>query len=565
MRGAFEGDTMGRGFANALRAALSCTLGTLCLSGTVLAQAPPATPSAADSAAASPPAATVDVRGFSVRGNTLLPQDRIDAALQPFRGPQSLPQLRAAARAVQALYSQAGYGAVVVTLPPQAPADGVVQLQVTEGRLRRVTVEGQRQFSEATVRAGLPALRTGETPRIDRLDAQAQLMNENPARQVRVLLQPGEQPGEVDARVSVVEQPVQRFTVQLDNTGTERTGRLRLSLGWQHANVAGRDQVASLLLQTAPEHPSRVKVASAGWHAPLYDSLMALDAYAAYSDVDGGNTPTAVGNLQFAGRGRAFGLRLGRLLPRLGEVDQRLSLGLDYRAYLNQCAISGLPDGACGSAGESVSVQPLSVEYALRSDGVGRPWSVAVSAQHNLQLGGGLASDAHFAAVRPGAKPRYTTLRANGAAALPVAEGWTLQGRAAAQFTDDALVPGEQFGIGGAASVRGYEERELAGDRGAAASLELLGPDVAALAGWTRALPMLLQPFAFADVGWIENRLATPCLPERTRCTLAGSGLGLRLQRSDLLAKLAVAQALKAGATTERHDWRVHASLALSF
>jgi hemolysin activation/secretion protein len=506
-------------------------------------------------------ASTIEVRDIVVRGNTLLAPAAIDAVLKAHRGPQTLAQLKAAARELQQLYSQAGYGAVVVTLPPQAPADGVVEMRVTEGRLAQVLVAGQRQFSEENIRAGLPALQPGATPRIDRVDAQAQLVNENPAKQVRVLLLPGAQAGEVDARVEVVEQPVQRFSVQLDDTGNARTGRLRLSLGWQHANVADRDQVASLLLQTAPAHPSRVKVASAGYHVPLYAALAALDAYAAYSDVDGGNTPTAVGNLQFAGRGRAFGLRLGKLLPRRGELDQRVTLGLDYRAYLNQCSITGLPDGACGSAGESVSVQPLSLEYALRSDAV-VPWSAALSVQRNLQVGGGLASDAHFAAVRPGAKPRYTLLRGNGAVVLPLAEGWQLQLRGALQFSDDALVPGEQFGIGGVASVRGYDERELSGDRGAAASLELLGPDLAAGVGLRQAV---LQPFAFADGGWIENRLGTPCLVGRTSCTLAGTGLGLRLQRADVQARLAVAQALKQGATTERHDTRVHASLLISF
>lgn len=515
-----------------------------------------AQPSPADAATT-----TIEVRDIVVRGNTLLPPAAIEAVAQRHRGPQTLAQLKALARDVQALYSQAGYGAVVVNLPPQAPAGGVVELQVTEGRLAQVQVAGQRQFSEDNIRAGLPALQPGATPRIDLVDAQAQLVNENPAKQVRVLLLPGAQPGEVDARVSVVEQPVQRFSVQLDNTGNERTGRLRLSLGWQHANVAGRDQVASVLLQTAPEHPSRVKVASAGYHVPFYAALMSLDAYAAYSDVDGGNTPTAVGNLQFAGRGRAFGLRLARLLPRQGELDQRLALSLDYRAYLNQCSISGLPEGACGAAGEDVSVQPLSLEYALRSDSA-VPWSAALSVQRNLQLGGGLASDARFEAVRPGAEPRYTTLRANGALLLPVAEGWQLHVRGALQFTDDALVPGEQFGLGGAASVRGYEERELSGDRGAAGSLELFAPDLSSWVGWRQTQ---LQPFAFADGGWIENRLGTPCLAGRVSCTLAGAGLGLRLQHAGLQGRLAVARALKAGFSTERHDTRAHASLAISF
>ncbi|MBL8880785.1 MAG: DUF58 domain-containing protein, partial [Phycisphaerales bacterium] len=44
--------------------------------------------------------------------------------------------------------------------------------------------------------------------------------------------------------------------------------------------------------------------------------------------------------------------------------------------------------------------------------------------------------------------------------ALPVADDWQLRTRVNTQWTPDALVPGEQFGMGGAQSVRGYEERE---------------------------------------------------------------------------------------------------------
>jgi hemolysin activation/secretion protein len=38
-------------------------------------------------------------------------------------------------------------------------------------------------------------------------------------------------------------------------------------------------------------------------------------------------------------------------------------------------------------------------------------------------------------------------------------------------------VPGELFGVGGAQSVRGYEERELAGDSGLQASFEFTTPE----------------------------------------------------------------------------------------
>lgn len=511
-------------------------------------------PTAADSAAA------VQVSAWRVRGNTLLPAQAIDTVLRGFEGQRRLAELEQAAQAVQALYAEAGYGGVVAYVPPQTIDHGVVELVVVEGKLAAVNVRGNRLFSSDNIRRSLPALAAGATPNLRLVDAQIQLANQNPAKQVQVLLEPGAQPGQSQARVSVAEEPVQRWKATLDDTGNSQTGRLRAGLAWQHANLSDHDDVASLDWQTAPAKPRHVNAVSAGYHLPMYADLAAFDVFAGYSDVSGVNTPTAAGNLQFTGRGAALGLRLTRHLMRQGEVDSRISVGLDDRAYLNQCSIAGLPEGACGSAGESVSVQPVTLEYEARAGGRW-PWTAAVGLQANFQLGGGLDDAARFAAIRPGATPDYVVLHARGEMLAALPAGWRLHGRAAGQWTGDALVPGEQFGIGGAQSVRGFEERELAGDRGSSASLELWAP------AWEPgfAAGARLTPFAFADAGWIDNVLDAPCLDKHTGCRLAGTGLGARLASGALQGELDAAEALTAGATTRKHATRVHFSLGYSF
>ena len=302
-----------------------------------------------------------------------------------------------------------------------------------------------------------------------------------------------------------------------------------------------------------------MKVPSGGLHLPFYRAALSLDLYGAYSDVDAGTSRTAVGDLQFNGRGRALGSRLGWILPRLADADLRLAVGLDQRTYLNQCGIQGLPEGACGSAGESVSVQPVTVELSMRGAGT-VAWSASAAWSRNLQWGGRWSEDARFEAVRPGARPHYATWRLSGSLAAPMPADWQLLARASVQHTDDALVPGEQFGIGGASSVRGYEERELAGDRGVSVAVELASPTLPIPASYG-----LLQALLFADAGQVDNRLDTPCLEDRRRCTLAGMGVGWRWQREGWQARLAVAHALRDGATTGRHDTRAHLLVSASF
>lgn len=503
----------------------------------------------------------VQVRSYQVQGNTLLDAAAVQAALAEHTGPRTLADLQKAAQAVQALYVQAGWAAVVVYLPPQPVADGVVTLNVVEGKVGQVQVQGNQRLSAARVRAALPSLVEGTTPRVRRIDAELQIANENPGRSMAVLLGPGAAPGEVQATVKVDEQPVQRFSASLDNSGNSRTGELRLGLGWQHADLTGHDDALSVNLQTSPTEPSMVRVASLGYRWPLPGLRAAVDLFAAYSNVDGGTQTIAAGDLSFAGAGRILGARSVWYLRRLGEFDQRLTAGLESRAYLNDCSVAGLPAGACGAAGESVAVQPLSLEWAAQQGG-GTPMLFTVGVTHNLALGGSHGDQADFDAVRPGAPRRYTVWRGGAQASMPVLEDARAAARLSLQHSSDALVSGEQFGLGGALSVRGYEERELSGDSGWQLSLELLSPRLGT--DWLPATTDL-RLLAFADAGEVHNQDGLACRAGSATCRASSVGVGLRLGWGPVQLRADLARAMQDAISTGRGDWRAHVAISASF
>jgi hemolysin activation/secretion protein len=533
------------------------TLGLLHLAAAqpVQAQSPSPTP---------PPAAAaeVQVEHFDIEGNTLLPIERIQQRIQPWLGQRTMGQLREAASAVQDLYRRAGYGGVVAFVPEQTVAGGRIRIRVVEGKLQQVEVIDNQHFSRENILASLPALQVGATPDVRRIDAQIQMANENPAKSLQLLLQPGREPGTVAAKLSVVEGPVQRWSGRLDNTGGERTGRWRAALGWQHADLTGNDDVLSTEFQTSPGHWSEVRVLSLGYRVPFYAHSMALDGFAARSDVDGGTTQTAAGDLAFSGRGRVLGLRLSRYLERFGNIDQRLQVGLEQRDYLNDCSIAGLPPGACGGAGASVRLSPLSVGYTLQAAGEYRV-GLSASLAHNLGWGGTNASADAFDRVRVGAKPGYTIGRFSATLAVPLLSFGTVEARGSAQYANRALVPGEAFGVGGAQSVRGYEERELNGDRGVRASLEYGSPNL--LAALPGAEKIRLQAVAFADVGWVQQVGADQCLAGRSTCRIGSLGFGLRAGIPDSQIRLDVARAMAGGNPTRKGDWMLHLLMQQSF
>lgn len=510
---------------------------------------------------AGPAAATMKVSGYQVKGNTLLSPSAVDAVLLPMLGQRTLDELQRAAAAVQLLYAAEGYGAVVAYLPPQSGSDGLVVIEVVEGKVSTVSVTGATRTGNAQVLASLPSLQVGRTPRLRDIDAELRIANENPARNAQVLLKPGQKPGETEAHVAVQEQPPQSWTVGLDNTGNSRTGGYRASLGWQHASLTGHDDVAGVQLQTSPTEPSKLKVISGAYRWPLYGRHMVIEGFAAWSDISGANSTTQVGELSFAGSGRIAGVRLNVYLSRLGDFDQRLSVGWDRRAYLNDCRIAGLPAGACGPAGESVTLTPLSLEWLLQSGGLA-PRSLSLGLAHNLPLGGRNGDAASFDASRAGARRGYTALRFNASAGQPVLEDWQLNVRLAGQVSGDALVSGEQFGAGGSVSVRGYEEREVTGDRGVVTSVELTSPP---LLGEMLPREASLRLVSFLDAGLVANVGDAPCADLRTRCSVVALGVGARYAVGRLQARLDLAYPLKDAVRTQRGDTRAHLAVNLGF
>jgi hemolysin activation/secretion protein len=500
------------------------------------------------------------VSAVRVEGNTLLPAEEVEARVATLVGAErTLADLRGGAAAVQAAYREAGYGGVVAFVPPQDLAAGEVLIRVVEGKLAQVSVSGNERYSEENIRRSLPGLREGETPRVRSIDRDIQLANENPVKDVQVTLAAGARPGEVDAKVEVREEAPLRILLGVENTGDRETGEYRVSVGLQHANLWDRDHIGTVQYQTSPEEPELVDIYAVGYRAPLYGHAASVDAYYGHSSVDNGTTTTTAGPLAFTGKGDVAGLRLNRYLDRRGEYDHRVTFGVDWRDYDNACELGGFGAAGCGPAGVSYVLVPVSLAYTGQVEGPERAWGFSAAVAHNFAG----SAEATFEAARPGAPREYTALRFSAFASQELPRGFGVSGRLTSQWSADALVPGEQLGLGGAESVRGYYERELAGDYGYFASLEGLGPTLRPTLGGEEAS---LRPYVFVDYGRVANHEDAPCLGVDTSCTLSSVGLGARFTLGRRLsAQLDIGRALEDGAVKDEGSTRGHVGLYLVF
>ena len=507
---------------------------------------------------------TGEVSGYEVFGNTLIPAEKIQELLNPYTGQQSLEGITAAANALQNLYVQAGYAGVVTSVPVQTLSNGKVRIDVLEGKLDQIVVQGNNSFSDKNIKAGLPSLKPSFTPNLIDLDTHTLMVNENPAKSVRVVFQPGLRTGQLDALVVTEEQNPVQWTATVDNTGNSSSGRYRASLVFQHANVFDRDHVFNARLNAPVNDPANGLAAGLSYRIPLYQQYASVDLLASYSNVKNRVTPTPAGDLSFAGQGQAVGVRYNWHLPRVGKSKQKISAGLDWRQYRNECSIGDFGSQGCGPAAASVEVHPVTLAYQVFNPG---SFSANVQFASNVLAGGSLGQAQNFEASRPGATPRYWVLSGGYQLVHSLENQSTVSWRANAQHSPHALISAEQFGVGGAYTVRGYAERELVGDRGAATSAEWSTslPWPLQNAGQSGASPQLLGT-VFIDAGLVNNHLGTACKSGKTTCSIASAGIGLMVSQGRRWSiKADLARALTAGTTTQKGDYRLHFLTSLAF
>lgn len=509
---------------------------------------------ACGSAAHSQDAPSFAIRGYQIEGNTLLPPDRVSLTVMPFTGAKSsFETIQLALEALEKAYLQAGYGAVKIEVPEQDLQDGVVRLQVVEARLDRVVVDGAKFHDEANVLRTLPALRKGEVVNLNELQRNLNLANESFAKNTGVTFRQSEGSTQTDAVVRVADDQPMRFVASLDNTGNQASGRYRLGLSLLHANLFNRDHMLSAQLLTSPTRFNKVAILGLGYRIPFYALGDSVDFTLGYSNVDSGR----IDLFSVSGSGLILGARYNHNLANIGEWEHRLSYSIDRRNYGN----SVVPTAGGASLVPDLSVTPLGLSYSGNQRSAQRDISASATLTRNL-AGGRHGDTAAFnqPGGRAGADASFTTLKAAANITERLSPDWSVRGAVSAQFTSDLLISAEQFGAGGADSVRGFAEREVAADRGVRTGFEIWGPDMASRAGLQG---LRLQPIAFLDAAWVKFNVAPGTIQSQTISSL---GLGLRgsWERSANF-RLDYGYVLKgaqntagASAATGRGSWRLH-------
>ncbi len=448
----------------------------------------------------------LNVVAYEVSGFNPLSKSRTAAILKKYTGTFSdLRPIFDAAEALEQAIHDKGYQLISVVLPQQPVTNAVITLK-TEGYLiSSVNVKNNNHFSAQNVRRTAPDLLEGETPDIRSLQRALSVVNLHPAKRVSVnFLSEDKDDLGIGVTLTVTDKPPKQYFSWVNNTGNEETGEFRLGLGFQHSNMFDRDHIATFTYTTSPDQVEDVEQLGLNYRIPVYRAGGFIDLLAFNSDIETGRVAEV---FNVSGRGETYRLGYTQLFPKTGSYTHQAIFALEDKLFDNEVTFDGtevVPD---------VRSRPLLLGYRNSWKTGKLVFSNELFAAINLS-GGSFNSDADYAASRAGASQDWKALRYHGSVNIPLKE-WTVAGQIFAQQSDEPLITGEQFGIGGQRSVRGFEERELTGDSGVFTSLQLFAPPY-------KGVNLL----GFLDYGTVSRK--NPLEGEIADDAISSAGLGVR-------------------------------------
>ena len=488
-------------------------------------KAPPAAPLPTLPIVPSPPAGEGksplgQIRVFAsyihVIGNTVFTDEELAEVTAPYKNrvltTEDLERLRLA---LTLLYVNRGYITSGAIIPDQDVTFGVITIQIIEGTLSRIDIEGHDWFRAGYLRDRVE--RGAQTPlRLEPLQERLQLLQQDPRiEQINAELRPGDTRGDSLLHVKVKEASPWKAWLDFNNYQTPVVGAERGLATIAHQNVTGNGDAFSF---TYGKSRGVNPIIDTSYSLPLnrYDTTF----IASYRRNDFLVIEDAFRFLDLNAEAEIIGFTLRQPIYR--TVSDEFAIAITGERLYNKITsifddIPGQPlefiPGSSNTGVNTVSALRFTQEYTHRT-----PSSV-IAARSRFSLG----IDVLGATINSGPVPdgQFFSWLGQVQAVKRMDEWGGLQilGRMDLQLANDRLFPLEQVPVGGRFSVRGYRENTLIRDNAFLASIETRYPVMRYASGED-----LLQLAQFVDLGRSWNVKGTTPDPQ----TLASVGLGVR-------------------------------------
>jgi hemolysin activation/secretion protein len=490
-------------------------------------------------------------------GDVVLAQNPdFPATIEPYLNqPVTMTSLSQLTRAIVAYYRNHDRPVVNVYVPGQAITSGYIQIVVVESRVEKVEATGAKWFSNDMLRHEV-TLRPGEPISGQQVRNDVAWVNRNPFLQADMLMAPGNTPGTTDLLLRTQDRFPLRVFAGYEDSGNRFTEDDRILAGFNYGNLFGLGEQVSFQYTQAPDK-NDFQSESGTYIVPLpwRHQLTIFGSYASTSATLGDVFNSGGVNWQISGRYEIP-------LPATPNYTESVILGYDFKRNNNNLLF-----GVATISNTTADVNQFVFGYqsALKDEfgstsfaatGFWSPGNFSAYDNNDDYQQQRLEADSSYV---------YGQLSLDRVTRLPWDFTWEVNGLV--QEANANLLPSEQLGLGGYATVPGYEEREVNGDNGFLIGTQLLAPPVSIgeAMGWTKGYDDKLQFLAFLDYGGTSLHTVTDAdINPNTNLLGVGPGLRYVINTNVSLRFDYGFQLLSTGFGTGEHS-RGHVGLVISY
>lgn len=448
------------------------------------------------------------IEDIQVVGNTLF-QAEIEALVSPLEG-----------REITRLYVNNGYvssGAFVPT--NQVLNDGTVEIQVIEGDIEQIQINGLTRLREGYVRDRINRA-TRPPLNVRRLEEGLQLLQVDPLLQtVDAELTAGSGPGQNILILDLAEADPFAIDLSLDNYRAPSIGSRQGGIAASHINLLGfGDRLSAGYDLTDGLETYRVS-----YEVPVnsLDGTLRVRYDNSESRII---NPEEFRALDIRNESETFSVNFRQPLNRSLSNEFAIGIGFDIREsrsfITDPITREEIPTSF--SIGPEEGVSKVRV-LRFSQEWVNRDINTVLAARSQFSLGldvfDATVDDSSDAIPNnSGTDGRFFSWLGQFQWVEQFSPDTLLVTRLNAQLTPDSLLPLERFSVGGIDTVRGYAQNQIVTDNAITASTELR---------FTVADGLQLVPFIDTGGGWNNET------PNPDPSFLLGLGLGLRWQPTD--------------------------------
>ncbi|MEC4894404.1 MAG: ShlB/FhaC/HecB family hemolysin secretion/activation protein [Oscillatoria sp. PMC 1051.18] len=463
---------------------------------------------------------SITVARFQFEGNSVFSDEELANITGKFLNRRlSLVELQAVSSAITELYVNNKYITSGAYIKPQTIENGVVVVQVLEGKLTKIKVKTDGRLNSNYISSRIRRTTGGLVNQEQLLEGLQLLVLDELIEEVKAELLPDVQPGTNVLEIEIKEANPWDLNVVANNGRSPAVGSFRRGGGLSYNNLLGiGDRVALSYGNTDGSDEFQ-----ASYTVPLNGRNSSLSFR--YAESSNRVIEEPFNQVDIAADSRSY--ELSYRDPIILTPRQELALGLTFSRQESQSSILGvdfpLSPGANADGETKISALRFFQEWTKRGEnniiGLRSEFNFGVDwfgATENND-----APDSNFFAWR--GQAQWVRELGN--------ENTLLLTRGNVQLAAQELLGLERFGLGGLGSVRGYRQDALLTDNGAFGSLEIWLPVGIIPENWG-----VLQLTPFLDMGAAWNSNSDVNIDNNF---LVSTGIGLQLRlRNNLTLRL---------------------------